>query len=164
MRMILYAGLMTVVLLLHPGVVGGDDHSHRKAAETLLLVMEVDKSLPPIAEQVLDNQLKHNPQRAPQRDVMQRFLSQYLSWESVKENTITAYTQDFTEKELKQLTDFYKTPLGRKTSNKLPKLAVVAVQVGLIHAQEHQAELRQLVVEKEDEGLTAAALFYSLAA
>lgn len=145
MRTIRSAGLMTVALLLHLGVAGGDDHSHRQAAEHLLLVLEVDKSLQPIAEQVLDQQLKHNPQLAPQRDVMQRFLTTYLTWASVKEDTITAYTRECTEKELKQLADFYKTPLGRKASEKMPKLAFVAAQVGLTRAQEHQAELRQML-------------------
>ena len=145
MQTILYAGLMTMVLLLHPGVSVGDDHSHRKAAENLLLVMEVDKSLPQVAAQVLDNQLKQNPQLAPKREVMQQFLATYLNWEGVKEETITAYTREFTEKELKQLTDFYKTPLGRKASAKMPQLAFVAAQIGLNHAQEHQAELRQMI-------------------
>src|SRR5438132_12085401 len=61
MRTILYAGLMTMALLLHPGVSGGDDHSHRQAAETLLRVLGVDKSLPQIATHMLDNQLKQHP-------------------------------------------------------------------------------------------------------
>jgi len=145
MRTILYAGLMTMALLLHPGVSGGDDHSHRQAAETLLLVLGVDKSLPQIATQMLDNQLKQHPQLAPQREVLQRFLTTYFTWESVKEDTISAYTHEFTEQELKQLTAFYKTPLGRKASDKLPKLAFVAAEIGLNHVQEHQAELRQMI-------------------
>ena len=77
MRTILYAGLMTMALLLHPGVSGGDDHSHRQAAETLLLVLGVDKSLPQIATHMLDNQLKQHPQLTPQREVLQRFLTTY---------------------------------------------------------------------------------------
>jgi hypothetical protein len=98
----------------------GDEQSHRKAAENLLIVMEVDKSLPKIAEQVVENQLQQNPQLAPQRDIMQRFLNKYVNWESVKEDTITAYTHEFTEPELKKLTEFYKTPVGRKPARKCP--------------------------------------------
>src|SRR5213078_581130 len=104
MRMILYACLLTIALVLHPVVALGDAQSHRKAAENLLLVMEVDKSLPKIADQVVENQLQQNPQFAPQREVLQRFLTKYVNWESVKEDTITAYTQEFTEPELKKLT------------------------------------------------------------
>ena len=110
MRMILYGCWLTLALVCFPGVALGDEHSHRKAAENLLLAMEVDKSLPKVVEQVVETQVQKNPQLASQRDVLQRFLTAYLNWESVKEETITAYTHEFTEPELQQLTDFYKTP------------------------------------------------------
>ena len=135
MRMLLSYCLITVALVLSPVVTLGDAQSHRKAAESLLLVMEVDKSLPQIAAQVVENQLQQNPQLAPQRENLQQFLTKYLNWESVKEDTITAYTQEFTEPELKKLTEFYKTPLGKKANEKMPQLAFIAGQIGLKKAQ-----------------------------
>src|SRR5215475_16180071 len=126
MRMLLGSCLITVVLGFSPVIAVGDAQSHRKAAENLLLVLEVDKSLPKVVAQVVETQVQHNPQLAPQRDVLQRFLTTYLNWESVKEETITAYTHEFTEPELQQLTEFYKTPLGKKASEKLPQLAFLA--------------------------------------
>ena len=135
---------------LSPVVALGDAQSHRKAAETLLIVMEVDKSLPQIAAQVVETQLQQNPQLAPQREVLQRFLSKYLHWESVKEDTITAYTQEFTEPELKKLTEFYKTPVGKKANEKLPQLAFIAGQLGLKKAQANQAELRQMLGDQQN--------------
>ena len=63
--------------------------------------------------------------------------------EAGKEDTITAYTREFTESELKKLTEFYKTPVGKKASEKMPQLAFLAGQLGLKKAQAHQAELRQ---------------------
>src|SRR5215510_11489554 len=149
MRMLLVYCLITVTLVLHPVVALGDDQSQRKAAENLLIVMEVDKSLPKIAEQVVETQMQQNPQLAPQRDILQRFLSKYVNWESVKKNTITAYTQEFTEPELKKLTEFYKTPVGKKANEKLPQLAFIAGQLGLKKAQAHQAELRQMLEDQK---------------
>jgi hypothetical protein len=145
MRLRLYTGLITVALGLSPVVALGEAPSHRKAAETLLIVMEVDKSLPQIANQVVENQLQQNPQLASQREVLQRFLSKYLHWDSVKEDTITAYTQEFTEPELKKLTEFYKTPVGKKANEKLPQLAFISGRIGLQKAQANQAELRQML-------------------
>jgi hypothetical protein len=150
MRMILCYCLITVALVLHPFIAVGDEQSHRKAAENLLIIMEVDKSLPKIAEQVVETQLQQNPQLAPQRDILQRFLNKYLNWESVKEDTITAYTQEFTEPELKKLTEFYKTPVGKKASEKMPKLAFISGQIGLRQAQAHQTELRQMIEEQKN--------------
>jgi uncharacterized protein len=147
-RMLLYGCLLTLTLILHPSVSVGDAQSHRIAAENLLIVMEVDKSLAPLAEQVVENQLQQNPQLAPQRDVLQRFLTKYLNWASVREDTITAYTQEFTEPELKKLTEFYKTPVGKKASEKMPKLVFIAGQIGLKKAQANQAELQQMMEER----------------
>ena len=149
MRRILYGCLLTIALVCHPSVSRGNEQSHRKAAENLLIVMEVDKSLPKIAEQVVETQLQQNPQLAPQRDVLQRFLNKYLNWESIKEDTIAVYTQEFTEPELKKLTEFYKTPLGKKANEKMPQLAFIAGQIGLKKAQANQAELRQMVEEQK---------------
>src|SRR5262244_2128412 len=150
MRMMLCACLITVALGFSPVVALGDAQSHRKAAENLLLVMEVDKSLPQIAAQVVENQLQQNPQLAPQRESLQRFLTKYVNWESVKEDTITAYTQEFTEPELKKLTEFYKTPVGKKASEKMPKLAFIAGQIGLQKAQANQTELRQMLEDQKN--------------
>jgi uncharacterized protein len=149
MRMLLGSCLITVTLGLSPVVALGDAQSHRKAAENLLLVMEVDKSLPKVVEQVVETQLQQNPQLASQREVLQRFLTQYVNWESVKEDTITAYTHEFTEPELKKLTEFYKTPVGKKASEKMPQLAFLAGQLGLKKAQAHQAELRQMLEDQK---------------
>jgi len=150
MRMLLGSCLITVTLGLSPVVALGDAQSHRKAAENLLLVMEVDKSLPKVVEQVVETQLQQNPQLASQREVLQRFLTKYVNWASVKEDTITAYTQEFTEPELKKLTEFYKTPLGKKASEKMPQLAFLAGQLGLRQAQAHQAELRQMLDDQKN--------------
>ena len=149
MRMLLYSCLITVALMFSPCVALGDEHSHRTAAENLLMVMEVDKSLQPLADQVLEKQLQHNPQLAPQREVLQQYLTKYLSWASVRQETITAYSQAFTEPELKQLTEFYATPLGKKASEKMPQLALIAGQIGLRQAQAHQTELRQMLEEQK---------------
>jgi uncharacterized protein len=148
-RMLLYGCLITIALVLHPSVSVGDERSHRKAAENLLIVMEVDQSLPEIANQVVENQLQHNPQLAPQREILQSFLTKYLNWESVKEDTITAYTHEFTEPELKKLTEFYKTPVGKKANEKMPQLAFIAGQIGLKKAQANQAELQQMLEQQK---------------
>jgi hypothetical protein len=143
--MIVYGCLLMTALVLHPFVAMGDGQSQRKAAETLLIVMEVDKSLPKLVDQMVENQMQQNPQLAAQRDIFQQFFTKYLNWETVKEDTITAYAQEFTEQELKKLTEFYKTPLGKKASDKMPKLAFISGQIGLKKAQANQTELRQMI-------------------
>jgi uncharacterized protein len=148
MRMTLYGCLLTMALVCHPSVSKANEQSHRKAAENLLIVMEVDKNMPHLADQLVESQMQQNPQLAAQRDVIQQFFHKYLTWEKVKEDTITVYTQEFTEPELKKLTEFYKTPVGKKASEKMPQLVFVSGQIGLKKAQANQAELRQMIEEK----------------
>ena len=148
MSMLRYGCLLTIALLYYPVIAIGDEQSHRKAAENLLIAMEVDKSLPRLAEQLVESQIKQNPQLASQRDIFQKFFNKYLNWESVKDETITAYTQEFTEPELKKLTEFYKTPVGKKASEKMPMLVFLSGQIGLQKAQANQAELRQMIEER----------------
>ena len=149
MKMIFYSCFVMLALVVSPAVAVDDADSHRTAAENLLIVMEVDQSLPEIANQVVENQLQHNPQLAPQREILQSFLTKYLNWESVKEDTITAYTHEFSEPELKKLTEFYKTPLGKKANEKMPQLAFIAGQLGLKKAQANQAELQQMLEQQK---------------
>ena len=144
-RMLLCLCLILVALVLSPVVALGEAQSHRKAAENLLLVLEVDKSLPKMVNQVVDNQLQQNPQLAPKREVMQRFLTTYLNWEQVKEEMIAACIKEFTESELQQLIAFYKTPLGKKANEKVSQLVFIAGQLGLRKAQAHEAELQQML-------------------
>jgi hypothetical protein len=51
---------------------------------------------------------------------------------------------------LKKLAEFYKTPLGKKASEKMPQLAFIAGQIGLRQAQAHQTELRQMLDEQKN--------------
>ena len=141
----LSCSLIIMAVVLTHAVAWGDEKSHRKAAENLLIVTNVDKSLPKIVEQVLASQLQQNPQLTPYREVIQRFLNKYMHWESLKEDVMTAYTQEFTEPELKQLTAFYKTLLGQKAVEKMPKLLFIGGQIGMRRVQANEAEFRQMI-------------------
>ena len=127
-----------------------DEKSHRKAAEDLLLAVNVDKAMQSTIDQMLDLQIKQHPEIAPYRNVMKRFFSKYLSYASLKEELITAYTQEFTEAELNQITAFYKTPVGQKAVEKMPKLFAKGAQIGMAQVQAHQAELEQMLREEEN--------------
>jgi hypothetical protein len=50
MKMLGDGCVWTIALVLSPVVALKDEHNHRKGAENLLIVMEVAKSLPKIAE------------------------------------------------------------------------------------------------------------------
>jgi hypothetical protein len=126
-----------------------DDASHRKAAEELLTVTNAENNLQEIAEQLIDSLLQQNPQLAPHRDVLQTFMTKYLGWESLKEDMITIYAKEFTEDELKELTAFYHTPVGKKAIEKLPQLVHTGAQLGITRIQANRAELLRILEEAD---------------
>jgi len=139
----LLMAVATVVLLASPGF--ADDKSHRKAAEDLLNLMNVEKQMQSAIDQSLDIQMKANPQVEPFRDVLKSFFSKHMTWDAVKDDMITIYTDAFEEAELQELITFYKTPLGKKMIEKMPELAAKGMQVGAKRVQDNQQELIQML-------------------
>ncbi len=125
-----------------------DQESHRKAADNLLEVMGVENQLQTAIDQSLDLQAKSNPQIAPFKDTMKRFLTKHMSYSSLKEDFITIYVDAFTEEELDEITAFYRTPTGRKMARKMPELTVKGMQLGAKRVQDNQAELRQMIQDE----------------
>ena len=82
-------------------------------------------------DQMMAVQLKANPQLAPFKDVMKKFLDKHLSYASIKEELISLYVSEFTETELKELVAFYRTPVGKKAVDKLPVLMQKGAELGV---------------------------------
>jgi hypothetical protein len=58
---------------------------------------------------------------------------------------IALYVQTFTEDELKQLTTFYRSPIGQKAADKMPELANAGTQLGITRLRENSGELREIL-------------------
>jgi uncharacterized protein len=55
------------------------------------------------------------------------------------------YVQAFTEDELKQLTKFYRSPLGQKAADKMPELVNAGSKLGITRLRENGAELEKII-------------------
>ena len=131
MRILLCSCLITVALGLSPVVALGDAQSHRTAAENLLIVMEVDKSLPKIVDQVVATQLQQNPQLASQREVLQRFLTQYVNWGECQRGHDNRLYSRIHRARVEEADGVLQDPVGKKANEKMPHLAFLAGQLGL---------------------------------
>lgn len=142
---ILLSLLLGAVVLLQPTLVRADDKSHRAAAEGLLNLMDMDKMMAQSVDQMLQMQMKQNPSIAPFEQQMRSFLNKYMSWASMKDDMVSIYVSEFTEQELKDLTAFYQTPLGKKTVAKMPQLMVKGAELSQKRMQEHLPELQAAI-------------------
>ena len=145
MRMVLYAGLITLALVLPHAVSLADTASHRQVAEGLLTVIKAEQDIQESADRLLENLLKQHTQLAPHHAAVKTFVTKYMHWTSLKEDLITLYVQAFTEDELKQLTTFYQSPLGQKAADEMPQLVNAGTQLGITRLRANSAELQRMI-------------------
>ena len=114
-------------------------------AEKLLEIMGMDTILQQSIEQTLQIQLQQNPALTPYKHVMVEFFSKYMSYESLKREMAEIYANAFNADELRELNNFYRTPVGRKTIELMPTLMSQGAQLGANRVQENIGELQQMI-------------------
>ena len=129
--------------------------SHRHAAENLLAIMYPPGTFDKIVDQMLEAQLQRRPEAKPLAPEIREFLSKYMNWTALKPDLVDIYAHSFTELEVREITQFYQTPAGRKMSSKLPELMKAGMEVGQRHVQEHLPELQQAIQAKMEAEETA---------
>jgi hypothetical protein len=134
--------ILTMLLASH--AIAGEI-SHRQAAEKILSIGGMEKALVQSIEQMLNIQIKQNPSLAPYREVMLKFLKKHMSYESLKDDIVAIYMEEFTEKELEEILAFYETPTGRKTIEKMPQLMAKGAQLGVLRVQQNIGELQEMI-------------------
>ena len=144
-RMKLLLPVLIALSLLQPNALRADEASQKKAAESLLALMGMEKLLSQSVDQMLALQVQQNPSLAPYQAQMKTFLNKYMSWASLKDDMAKVYMAEFTEAELNDLIKFYQTPLGKKTVEKMPSLMAKGAEMGQKRMQEHLPELQAAI-------------------
>jgi hypothetical protein len=134
--------LIGAIALFQTATARADEASHRKAAESLFSLMEMETLLTQSVDEMLAMQVQQNPALAPYQAQMKAFLNKYMSWASLKDDMTKIYTAEFSESELNELGNFYKTPLGKKAVRKMPALMAKGAEIGQKRVQEHLPELQ----------------------
>ena len=140
--------LFVALALLAPMTARADEASHRKAAETLLGLMDMESLLAQSVDQMVQIQAQQNPAIAPYQAEMKAFLGKYMSWASMKEDMAKLYVAEFTEPELNELVKFYQTPVGKKTIQRMPALMAKGAEIGQKRVQQHLPELQAAIQAK----------------
>jgi hypothetical protein len=125
-----------------------DSGNRIKAAEELLNVMDMRNTLQQTMEQMIEVQIQQNPAIKPYRHVMLEFINKYMSYDSLKEDLIALYADAFNQNEIHEIIEFYRTPTGQKTIQKLPGLAKKGSQLGLARMESNKDVLKEMI-EKE---------------
>jgi hypothetical protein len=130
---------VSVAVLMLSQVAYADEATHRQLAENLLISMHVDKNLPVIRQilvnailtPLVEGQMKTEPAEA--QLLIQKIsdlFAQEFTWEKLKPDYTSLYAEMFTEEELRALTAFFNTPIGKKYVEKSPELARKSMEIG----------------------------------
>jgi len=121
--------------------------AHLKAAEDVLIASgagtQMKQNISTMVKQASAN--VPDDKKAKFTEIMNTFLTKYLNWDLLKDQIAALYAQQFTEKELKDLTVFYLSPLGKKLNEKQPALFQKGAELGQQAVASHQVELQQMM-------------------
>jgi len=118
------------------------DDPKRAAAEQMLQAMHADDMMAKLMANQKENVKKMtaammgknlSPEALKQAEAVESasldLVFQQLSWDSLKPDFIQIYSEVYTEQELKDLTAFYKTPLGQTLMEKMPDLQAKTMEI-----------------------------------
>jgi hypothetical protein len=145
---------VVLTLLVATSTVHAGEHfseSHRKAAADLLVESGAKRNAVAAASATTDAMIRGNPMLAPYRDVILAWSSKVLTWENMKPRMVDLYASEFSEQELRDLSAFYRTPLGAKVLRVLPEIMQRGSAIGSDLALEHQAELERMIQKRAAE-------------
>ncbi|HEU0054942.1 MAG TPA: DUF2059 domain-containing protein [Longimicrobium sp.] len=143
--------LLTFMLVLFGGGAAAAQEitpAHRAAALEMLDAMQIQQNIDSSIETMLRLQTEANPQLAQFGGVMRDFLRKYMTWESLKDEYALIYARAFSEPELRELTAFYRSPIGRKMATSLPQLMNEGAELGQRRVMEHMPELQQAIMAR----------------
>ena len=107
--------------------------SHRAAALAFLEAKGTPAILERHCKLMLEKQLAVAPEYAEHREALAKFYRDTFGFEALKDDLVKLYTSEYSEAELRELTRFYSSELGRKS---------VAVEEKLIPAFSELLERR----------------------
>jgi len=146
MKMILSAAAAALGVVLAAAPARAQPSAQQRAAATeLLMAMHVPEVLDASVQQMLDQQIRAAPELQGVQDVMREFARRFVSWEALREQYVDIYAGTFTEDELRQMTDFYRSDVGQKLARATPRLMAEGAELGQRAVQAHRAELEQMI-------------------
>jgi hypothetical protein len=138
--LIAFAALLSLVCFTPPlrAQDAAVDPKRAAAAEELLKTMHVDEMMEKQKDTVKKMLASFLPKDLSPEELKQVQAVQdasldvafkQLTWESLKTDFIRIYSEVYTEDELKQLADFYKSPIGQKFIDKMPELQAKTMEI-----------------------------------
>jgi hypothetical protein len=120
-------------------------HEANSAAYTLLATMNMKESYEGMIKRITQMQVQSNPKLKSIEPMIEAFFTKYMGWEAQRGDIAALYAKNYTAKELKELNNFYQSPLGQKTVQIMPQLAAASAKIGQSKMIEHMPEMKKMI-------------------
>lgn len=124
--------------------------SHEKAARELFRMVGGENLAVGGADAMM-GMIRDNPEMAPYEHVFRAWYRKVLAESNLEDEMVKLYMETFSEKELREIAAFYRTPVGRKAIAVMPELMRKGAEVGMERAQEHAEELHEMLEKAREE-------------
>jgi len=151
MRALTRSAAPFVLIALLPAVAAAQNPEQRAAAQELLEATRMRQLMEESTEAMLHVQIDANPQLAQFEDVLRAFFDKHLSWDRLEGEFVELYVRHFSAEELRELTRFYQTDLGRKAVDLQSVLFTEGARIGQRIVQENIGELQQMIMQRAQE-------------
>lgn len=122
--------------------------THVKAAAELLDALQMEQTLSNSINQMMEMQLRQRPELKSVEGEMRTFFTRYMGWGAIKDDMALIYAREMSEKELRDLTKFMRTPSGQKFVARQPQLMMAGMELGQRKVEDHLPELQKTIMEK----------------
>lgn len=122
--------------------------SHEQAVMELIDVMELEAMSAQSAALMLEAMVQQNPMLGQFKDVFEEFFAEHMRWDAMLPEYVRIYRDSYDEAEIRELLAFYRTPVGQKTVELMPRLMHQGAEVGQKLVAPHLPELERRLTER----------------
>ncbi len=122
------------------------------AVDEMFRVMSMDKQMTggfeamlPVVDQMASNYKLDSKGKEELKGIFRAWYNEDIDRLKVISAIKKQYSQAFSDEEIKEITKFYKTPVGKKFLEKSPQLMQLGAQAGMQEAQIKQVKLMERV-------------------
>ena len=143
--------LAAALLALAARPAAAQDRLRHELALQLLEAMHVPEQVQASLATAVATQVRLNPDLPGLQEGLHEFLGRYVTWAVLRDDYAEIYAGAFSEEELREMAEFYRTPTGQKLARAQPQLTLAAAQLGERLVRAHAAELQEILARHIDQ-------------
>jgi len=114
----------------------------------LFIVKHAEQISHNVTKDMLDSQIKLNNLGVQEQKALYKFYNKYMSYKHIEQKMIELYANAYSEQDIKNMTEFYKTSTGQKTIFNDAKIAIEMSNYSVNRGRFYQKELEEMIKDE----------------